>query len=386
LERRALLGVFWKKPLLRAEQCSAFRFCKRLNLFMNYKTLKNVVLMIGCVLGAESVFIAPQASAQTNLLPIRIGYQSTPNWLLLVAKNMNLFEKAGLAPTFTKFTAGITMIPAAQNDEIDLGDVGDVPFLMGLSQGVDWVMIGISDEGAYTEGLVARKNSGIKSFADLKGKRIGYFKGSTAHFGLVMALRQTGVRAEQVEFVPLTPAEQLAALITNRIDAAMTWEPWMQNMVHEADAKIITTEGDLGIYTNVDGYAVRRAWLLAHRETAVRFLRALRMAFDLVQKDRAIAISTVAREMNIKEAWLKIIYQDDPPPNLAWWSDHAYQYSLVEGAAFHRRLGYLATFLFEEKIIAKELDVSEALDVSVITDAMKSSEDAAAPPKKPDAP
>jgi len=338
---------------------------------MNHKILKNIALMLGCLLGAGAVFIAPVASAQTNLLPIRIGYQSTPNWLLLVAKNMNLFEKAGLAPTYEKFTAGLPMITAAQNDQIDLGDVGDVPFLMGLSQGVDWVMIGISDEGAYTEGLVARKDSGIKTLADLKGKRIGCYYGSTAHFGLMMALRQTGIRPDQVEVVPLAPVEQLPALMTNRIDAAMTWEPWMQNMVHQADAKIITTEGDLGIYTNVDGYAVRRAWLLAHRETAVRFLRALRAAFVLVQKDRGLAISTVAKEMNLKESWLKTIYQDDPPPNLDWWSDQGYQYSLVEGAAFHRRLGYLATFLQEEKIISKDLDVSDALDVSVITEAMK---------------
>ncbi len=339
---------------------------------MNPKTMKNVVLIMGCLLGAGTVFVAPSASAQTNLLPIRIGYQSTPNWLLLVAKKMNLFEKAGLAPTYEKFTAGLPMIPAEQNDEIDLGDVGNVPFLMGLSQGLDWVMIGISDEGAYTEGLIARNNSGIKSVADLKGKRIGYFRGSTAHFGLMMALRQTGIRSDQVKLVPLTPAEQLAAMLTNGIDAAMTWEPWMQNMVHQADAKIITTEGDLGIYTNVDGYAVRRDWLLAHRETAVRFLRALRMAFDLVQKDRGLAISTVAKEMNLKEAWLKTIYQDDPPPNLDWWNDQSYQYSLVEGSAFHRRLGYLATFLYEEKLISNQLDVSEVLDVSIITEAMKS--------------
>jgi aliphatic sulfonates family ABC transporter substrate-binding protein len=335
-------------------------------------------LLISFALGAWLIFTPSPAPAQTNLLPIHIGYQSTPNWLLLVAKNMHLFEKAGLAPTFEKFTAGITMIPAAQNNEIDLGDVGDVPFLMGIDQGVDWVMIGISDEGAYTEGLVARKDSGIKTVADLRGKRVGYYKGSTGHFGLMMTLRQSGIRPEQLKLVPLTPVEQLAAIMTNGIDAAMTWEPWMQNMVHEADCRIITTEGELGIYTNVDGYAVRRAWLLAHRDTAVRFLQALRMAFDLVQKDRTLAINTVASEMDMKPAWLKIIYQSDPPPNLEWWNDQTYQYSLVEGGSFNRRLGYLANFLIEEKIISKDLDVSEVLDVSVINDAMKSPADPAA--------
>src|SRR5580704_17308783 len=100
---------------------------------MNHKILKNVGLMMGCLLGAGAVFIAPRVSAQTNLLPIRIGYQSTPNWLLLVAKNMNLFEKAGLAPTFEKYVAGLPMIPDMQSNQLDLGDVGSVPYLIGLS-------------------------------------------------------------------------------------------------------------------------------------------------------------------------------------------------------------------------------------------------------------
>src|ERR1035438_7477207 len=113
---------------------------------MDHKILKNIVLLISFNLGIGLVFIAPRVSAQTNLLPIRIGYQSTPNSLLLVAKNMNLFEQAGLAPTYEKFTAGVTMITAAQNDQIDLGDVGNVPFLLGISQGLDWVMIGIRSE------------------------------------------------------------------------------------------------------------------------------------------------------------------------------------------------------------------------------------------------
>jgi hypothetical protein len=44
---------------------------------------------------------------------------------------------------------------------------------------------------------------------------------------------------------------------------------------------------------------------------------------------------------------------------------------LVEGSGFHRRLGYLATFLLDEKFIPKEVDVSEALDASVITEALR---------------
>jgi ABC-type nitrate/sulfonate/bicarbonate transport system substrate-binding protein len=151
----------------------------------------------------------------------------------------------------------------------------------------------------------------------------------------------------------------------------MVWEPWLERMVHEANAKIIATEGDFGIYTNVTGYAARGDWLRDNKETAVRFLQALLMAYHVLQKDPSIGVRTLAGEMGIREAWVKEIYRDAPPPNMYWWTDRGYRYSLVEGSGLQRRLGYLATFLFEEKVISKELDVSEALNASVIAEALR---------------
>ena len=329
-----------------------------------------VVIGMTLVLSVGSAFTAPRALAE-NPLPIKIGYQATADWLLFTARELKLFEKVGLAPTYVKFVAGAPMIAAAENKSIDVSTAASVPFLLGLSQGVDWVMIGIHEEGAYGESIVARKDSGIDVLADLKGKRIGYFKGSTAHYGVMMTLRQSGIRLDQVKLLHMEPAEQVAAMAKKDIDAAMVWEPWIQRMVREANAKIIATEGDLGIYTAVRGYNARRDWLRDNRETAARFLRALLMAYDALQKDRRIAITTGAQEMGISEAWAEAIYRDVPPPNMYLWADPRYRYSLVKASAWHRRLGYLATFLFEENIIPKPVDVSEALDASVITEALR---------------
>jgi len=334
------------------------------------KSAALLILMILFVLSVGSVSANPPASAQAQL-PITIGYQDIADWLLFVARDLKLFEKAGLSPTYVKFVAGRPMIAAAQEKRIDVADLGSVPCLIGLAQGVEWAMIGISTEAAYSEGIVARKDSGINTVADLRGKRIGYFRGSTSHYGIIMALRQSGIRPDQVTLLDMTPEKQLAALTNKDIDAAEVWEPWVQRMVHEANARIIATEGDSGIYTNVTGYAARRDWLRDNRETVVRFLRALLMAYDIVQKDPDIAVSTVAREMGLKESWMRTIYENAPPPNIYWCTDRGYRYSLVEDAGFHRRLGYLASFLLEEKVIQKEVDLDKALDVSVITETLE---------------
>src|SRR5258708_26572987 len=147
------------------------------------------LLLMTLPLFAGGVAAQPQAPARAPL-PITIGYVPSYDWLREVAQAQHFFEKAGLAPTFVKFAAGPPMITAARDKKIDVASVGGVPFLLGLAQGIDWVTFGINPEGAYTEGLVARKDSGIATVADLAGKKIGGFKGSNAHYGLITTLKQ----------------------------------------------------------------------------------------------------------------------------------------------------------------------------------------------------
>ena len=65
------------------------------------------------------------------------------------------------------------------------------------------------------------------------------------------------------------------------------------------------------------------------------------------------------------------IYRDAPPPNIYWWTDQGYRYSLAGESGFHRRLEYLETFLLDEKVVSQEVDVSNALDASFITEALR---------------
>ncbi len=333
-----------------------------------------LLLSFALLLTGVGAACASPPQAQRGALPITIGYQSNTDWLLLVARDLHLFERAGLRPSFVKFVAGPPMIAAAREQSIDVASIGSVPFISGLTQGVDWVVVGINPENAYGEGLVARRGSGIETVADLAGKRIAFFRGSTAHFGLMMTLRQLGIRRDQVELLDMSPAEQLSALAGNRIDAAMVWEPWMQKMVHEANGRLIVTEGAMGIYTSVSVYAARSAWLRENREAAVRFLRALLMASKVMQKSPEVGIKALAREMSIREEWAEAIHENSPPPDLTLWVNARYRYSLVKDAEFHRRLGYLVTFLLEEQVIAEEVDVRNILDASVITEALKARE------------
>jgi ABC-type nitrate/sulfonate/bicarbonate transport system substrate-binding protein len=98
--------------------------------------------------------------------------------LLFGGRTLKTFERAGLTASFLKFTAGAPMIAAAQSKSIDVAMVGTVPFLAGISQGVDWVFVGLDNEYPRAEGFVARRDSGVKTLAELKGKTIAFYRGS----------------------------------------------------------------------------------------------------------------------------------------------------------------------------------------------------------------
>jgi ABC-type nitrate/sulfonate/bicarbonate transport system substrate-binding protein len=324
--------------------------------------------LVGALLAGGAVAVRP-AAAQGR--PMVIGYQEQPDWLFFVARDLGLFEKAGLSPTFVKFDSGPPMIEAVRQGRLDLASVGSVAFLMGLSQGLDWTMIGINPEGAYAQGLVAHNDSKILTPSDLKGKRVGLVHGATAQFGFLMMMRQHGIRAEQVTVINMAPETQLRALETRQIDAAMVWEPWMHRMIRSGNARIVETEGNLGIYTNVDCYSVRRDWLSTHRETALRFLRALVVANDAVSKDHRVAFQAWARDVGLNSAAAEAIYNVVPPPLIYEWTNPRYTYSLVKGAPLYRRLTYLAAYLIRDKIISGPVDLDNAMDMSLIAEVLK---------------
>jgi aliphatic sulfonates family ABC transporter substrate-binding protein len=330
------------------------------------------LIALGVVVAVVAALPTAPARAADAPLPVSIAFQADLAWLQFGARELGLFEKNGLAPKFVKFLAGAPMIAAAQGGSIDIASPGIVPFLTGVGQGVDWVAVGLDAAGASSEALMARKDAGINTIADLKGKKIGYFRASTAHYALVTMLRKQHIDLTQVQLLHMAPAQQFAAMSNRDIDATEVWEPWMQKMIHQANSRILTTEKDQGIYTAAAVLAVRRDWLASHRETVRRVLTALVAAQDALDKDRAPALKLVSQEMGIPGEWALVSYNADPP-EIRRWLDPAYPYSIGPDGLLRKNLDEVARFLYEEKVIAKPIDTRNLIDTSILEEVLKAS-------------
>jgi|HubBroStandDraft_1064217.scaffolds.fasta_scaffold01659_9 NitT/TauT family transport system substrate-binding protein len=158
------------------------------------------------------------------------------------------FEKAvSPAKLDTKvFNAGPSLIEALFAGAIDIGYVGPGPALSAFTKsggkGIR-VVAGAAADGVV---VVARKGSGIQSFADLKGRKVGTpqlanTQDISARHYLTAVLKQTNLD----NVVPVDNAEQASMFSRGELDAAWAPEPWGQRLISETGATLVGEEKDL---------------------------------------------------------------------------------------------------------------------------------------------
>ncbi|XHE15930.1 sulfonate ABC transporter substrate-binding protein [Agrobacterium deltaense] len=166
-----------------------------------------------------------QAKAAEEL---KIGYQKTG--LPVIARQQGVIEKAleakGVKVSWVEFTAGPPLVEALNVGSINVGWTGDAPPIFGQAAGSAIVYVAALPSNGRGEAVFTKPESGIKSVADLKGRKVGVGKGTSAHNLLVAALEKNGLKFSDIEVVYLTPADAAAAFASDNIDAWAVWDPF----------------------------------------------------------------------------------------------------------------------------------------------------------------
>jgi NitT/TauT family transport system substrate-binding protein len=94
-----------------------------------------------------------------------------------------------------------------------------------LRTGREYQCVLALDDSAGGDGIVARRE--IKSIRDLKGKRVAVLQGSVSEFFLSVLLRDAGLSEKDLQIVNMKHGDAGAAFVAGKVDAAVTWEPWL---------------------------------------------------------------------------------------------------------------------------------------------------------------
>ncbi|MFC0283152.1 aliphatic sulfonate ABC transporter substrate-binding protein [Camelimonas abortus] len=167
------------------------------------------------------------ASAGEAPKEVRIGYQKAS--VSIVARQSGQIEKRlkelGVENVkWVEFQFGPPMLEAIGAGAVDVGAVGDTPPVFAQAAGANVVYAAVSPASQHA--ILVRADSPVKSVADLKGKKVGIPKGSSAHNLVVQALAANGLAFSDIQPVYLTPADGVAAFARGSIDAFAVWDPF----------------------------------------------------------------------------------------------------------------------------------------------------------------
>lgn len=112
-------------------------------------------------------------------------------------------------------------LEAMAADQIDFTATSEIPPIYAslAENGGNFKIIAISNSNTQNQELVVQPNSSIKSVAELKGKKVGYIKSTTAQYFLDQMLKEEGLTWDDINAVELTTADGVTALLGGEIDA-----------------------------------------------------------------------------------------------------------------------------------------------------------------------
>jgi sulfonate transport system substrate-binding protein len=184
------------------------------------------------------------AQAPTEL---RIGYQK--NGILVVTRQQAALEKrfaaAGITVTWLDFPSGPPMLEAMNAGSVDFGQVGDTPPIFAQAGGAKIVYVA-GQPVTNGQGILVKPDGPIRTLADLKGKRIGFTKGSSAHNVVVLALEKAGLQYSDITPVYLSPPDGAAAFARDNLDAWAVWDPYFAIGEVRGGGQILAKASDLG--------------------------------------------------------------------------------------------------------------------------------------------
>jgi NitT/TauT family transport system substrate-binding protein len=153
---------------------------------------------------------------------VRIGYIGDFNGasLAAIATDQNLWAAEGLQADLKVFTNGPIQIQAFGSASLDFGYVG--PGALWLPASGRAKVIAINNLG-QADRVIAQ--AGLRTLADLKGKKVGVPEGTSGDMLLRLALRKQGMALSDIQLIRMDPSTVVAAFASGQIDAAGIWYP-----------------------------------------------------------------------------------------------------------------------------------------------------------------
>jgi sulfonate transport system substrate-binding protein len=211
------------------------------------------------------------------------------------------FEADGVTIELRVFASGPPIIEAFAAGELDFGQVGNQPAIQAIANGIKINIIGayMSSDGSHI-GLLARKDAGITSLTDLRGRKVGYTVGSEAHQLLLQFLASANLTEDDVRLINLQVGDINTSLESGAIDAAVTWEPYLTGILNNGTTRLV--QSGVGFKNSSSIIIGKTDFLEKYPEITARILKVLDRSVKWSDAHKEEAIKLLSKRTGVAES------------------------------------------------------------------------------------
>jgi sulfonate transport system substrate-binding protein len=205
-------------------------------------------ILMGVSFALAAVLALPVAAQET----LRIGYQKSST-LITVLKSQGTLErelaKQGIDVSWHEFPSGLPLLESLNIGNVDLSaDVADTVPVFAQAAGARLTYFAQEAPSPSAQAIVVHTDSAIKTLADLKGKKVAVTKAAGSHYLLIAALNKAGLKFSDIQPAYLTPADGRAAFENGKVDAWVTWEPFLSGVQRQLPTRTLADGKGLAQY------------------------------------------------------------------------------------------------------------------------------------------
>lgn len=318
-------------------------------------------LIGGILIAAASLSFTHNAAAT-----VKVGVSDWTGFAAwYVAEKNGYFKKYGADVKLIWFGNYSDSIAALSAGQLDANGQTWSDTLVPMSKGIPVKAILVNDNSAGNDALVVGPK--IKSWADLKNKTIALEQFSVSHFFVVNALARNGLSINDVKIQNLSAADAAVALIAGRVDAAATWNPWIDKIQDSGKGRALFTSREMpGLIP--DMLVARTEAIKTKRKDLVGMIRAWYDAVEFIRAHPDDAAKIMAATVQMDPVAYKRLLAGtkffDEKSNLEAFNP-AEKLSLIAVAPT------IYDFLAKNKLIQSKPTFENGVDASLVTEASK---------------
>lgn len=223
-----------------------------------------------------------------------------------IAEAQGYFEAEGIEVEFQYATNAKICFDSLTAGRSEFTSGGDGPFLFASIQNAPLVVLAFSQKNPEL-GVFARKDRGVNSIEDLKGKRVGYLPGTVSFFYLARLLEKHGIDFKELQLFPLQPPAMPKALVGGFVDAFVMWEPWGSLALKELGETGIVFR-DLTLYRYEGFLTTTKDVTQSRPEIVAKVLRVFLKSEKFLKSNKAESIQILSRAVKLSPELLAALW------------------------------------------------------------------------------